>query len=146
MLRRDVLRSGAPLAIAVLGGLGVAACRQEPIRQPTVLTFVNRGGLADRGEQIRRAASDLGWITRQISHGAGSNAAQNRRGGPSAVIEATNNRDGHNVVVNIIYDTRTYQIRYISSVGLNYDGRQIHTYYNRQVELLEQRIQRESAL
>ena len=141
--RRDTLRSMVPLTAAVLGGFGLAACREEPIRQSSTLPFVGRGTMRERAEQIRRAAVELGWVTRELTPGT-RNAPQGRGGPSGGLMEAVNNRDGHNVVVNISYDTRSFTIRYVSSVGLNYDGARIHRYYNDRVERLEQAIQRAS--
>ncbi|HYF07439.1 MAG TPA: hypothetical protein VD970_07450, partial [Acetobacteraceae bacterium] len=67
--RRDTLRSMVPLTAAVLGGFGLAACREEPIRQSSTLPFVGRGTMRERAEQIRRAAVELGWVTRELTPG-----------------------------------------------------------------------------
>lgn len=151
MNRREVLRSVMPAAASVIGGFGLAACREEPIRQSYSVPFNGYGTLQDRAAQIRRAAAERGWVTRIVaSPGAGGgigntalgSAGVGRRSVP--VIEAVNNRDGHNVVVHITYDQNSFSIRYVSSTGLNYDGQRIHTYYNRQVQQLEQQIQRTS--
>lgn len=134
--RRGLLRSSIPAISAVLGGGFLAACREEPIRQPVTVSFVSRGSPSERTQQIMRAAAARGWTSRLMVA-----PSPNRRG----VIEAVNNTDGHNVVVRITYNSREFTITYVSSIGLNYDGRQIHTYYNGQVERLEQQIMRESA-
>lgn len=130
MIRRDMLRSVAPLGVAVFGGLGLAACRDEPIHRTFNVSFVGRGNMRERSEQIRRAANGLGWRAREM------------RGG---VIEAASAARGHNIVVNVTYDQRQFSISYVSSMGLNYDGQRIHTYYNGQVEALERAILRNSA-
>ena len=134
--RRGILRSSVPALAAVFGGLGLAACREEPIRQPTTISFVSRGSPAERTQQIMRAGAARGWMTRLMVA-----PSPTRRG----VIEAVNNTDGHNVVVRVTYNSREFSVSYVSSIGMNYDGRQIHTYYNNQVELLEQQIMRESS-
>lgn len=136
MNRRGLLRSSIAASAAVFGGLGLAACRETPIRQPTTIAFVTRASPADRTEQIRRAAGELGWGVRILAV-----PSPTRRG----LIEAVNNTDGHNVVVRISYNSRDFTVTYVSSTGLNYDGQQIHVYYNNLVERLETQIVRASA-
>jgi len=159
MKRRAMIRSVVPLGAAIFGGLGLAACREEPIRQPVSLPFDSYGTLQDRSAQISRAATERGWLTRPVNvTGAatatpqitpqwgqpGANAAV-RSGRAQPAIEATYNRDGHNVVVLIVYNQNNFSVRYVSSVGLNYDGQNIHSYYNSQVDQLVRQIQRTSA-
>lgn len=136
MTRRGLFRSSTPAVAAVFGGLGLAACREEPIRQSITISFVGRASPNERTEQIRRAAQERGWLTRILVP-----PGPNRR----AVIEAVKNTDGHNVIVRINYTSRDFNITYVSSTGLNYDGARIHVYYNNQVEMLEQAIMRHSA-
>jgi len=133
MQRRDLLRSSGPLVVAVLGGFGLAACREEPIRQPQRVAFGSPGLVGDRADEIERAATALGWTTRVL-------ASPNPAAGPRGLIEAVNTRTGHNIVVHIGYDTDGFSIRYVSSEGLNFDGQQIHAHYNGQVEQLERQI------
>ncbi len=159
MKRRAIVRSVVPLGAAVFGGFGLAACRSEPIRQPANLPFNSYGTLQDRSALISRSAAERGWVTRPVNvTGAatatpqitpqwgqpGANAAV-RSGRAQPAIEATYNRDGHNVVVLIVYNQNSFSVRYVSSVGLNYDGQTIHTYYNGQVDQLVRQIQRTSA-
>lgn len=143
MTRRGMLRSATPLAAAVFGGFGLAACREEPIYVGPTISFVGRGTGRDRAEQIRRAAAEHGWSTRELR----MLGARDRSGRvfQQGIIEASNPARGHNIVVNITYDVRQFTVRYISSTGLNYDGQRIHTYYNGTVENLERAIMRASA-
>ena len=144
--RRNVLRSAGPLAVAAFGGLGLVACREEPMHQSQNVSFVGRGSMRERADQIRRAATELGWATRELRVGGfrGNAAEGQNRVFTEGLIEATNVSRGHNIVVNISYDSRRFTIRYMSSVGLNYDGVRIHTFYNGQVESLERGIMRAS--
>jgi hypothetical protein len=56
-------------------------------------------------------------------------------------------RNKHTVVVNVTFDTKTYSIRYASSMNMNYqskDGKEIiHPFYNKWVALLKQGIDAE---
>ncbi len=144
--RRNILRSAGPLAVAAFGGLGLVACREEPMHQSQNVSFVGRGSMRERADQIRRAATELGWATRELRVGGfrGNAAEGQNRVFIEGLIEATNVARGHNIVVNISYDSRRFTIRYMSSVGLNYDGVRIHTFYNGQVEALERAIMRAS--
>lgn len=163
MKRRNFVQSAVPLGAAIFGGLGLAACREEALRQPTNMPFSGYGSMQDRARQIAVAAEQRGWTTRPVMVGAGGggggtagaaqltpawgqpNQAQvqprGRVGRAVPAIEATNTRSGHNVVVHILYDQNSFSVRYVSSVGLNYDGQNIHTYYNGLVDQLVRQIQ-----
>ena len=161
--RRAVLRTTTSALAAIFGGLGLAACRQEAMRQPTNVPFSGYASAPERARQITTAAEQRGWTARSVMASAGGggaggttqlapawgqpNQAQTRGRAARAVpaIEATNNRDGHNVVVQILYDQNSFSVRYVSSVGLNYDGQNIHTYYNGLVDQLVRQIQQTPA-
>lgn len=156
MKRREMMRSATALAAAILGGAGLAACRSAPMRQVNNIPFNGSGTMQDRSAQIRRAAAERGWTTRLVNLSAGGGgsgpwgnsamgATNTRQARAIPAIEATNNRDGHNVVVTIVYDQSSFSIRYVSSVGLNYDGTMIHTYYNDVIDQLVRQIQQASA-
>jgi len=159
MKRRNFVQSAVPLGAAIVGGLGLAACREEALRQPSNVPFSGYASAPERARQITLAAEQRGWTARPVMVGAGGggtggaaqlapawgqpNQAQSRGRAGRAVpaIEATNNRAGHNVVVHILYDQNSFSVRYVSSVGLNYDGQNIHTYYNGLVDQLVRQIQ-----
>ena len=46
----------------------------------------------------------------------------------------------HRAVVTVIYDTKSYSIKYKDSSNLNYDGKSIHKNYNGWVENLDKAI------
>ena len=47
----------------------------------------------------------------------------------------------HVAIVDIRYSTKSYSITYKDSKGLNYDGNNIHKFYNSWVQNLDNRIQ-----
>jgi len=51
----------------------------------------------------------------------------------------------HSIVVNVIYDTKRYSIEYKSSENLKARGQSIHWSYNREVNRLNDEIQRQTA-
>jgi hypothetical protein len=112
------------MGLFVLAGL--AGCgRTAPIKNEVRGEFLGRANLTRRGEQIRAAASDLGWKTQVIGPG---------------LIQATLDLRSHQAVVDISYDTHRFSIGYLRSTNLNYDGTSIHPNYNSWVGNLEREI------
>lgn len=124
--RRTVLRRLSPGVIAVLGAGWLGACRQQPIYQVEGAMFPGRGNLRDRAMLIRRAAATLGgWQLQDVRPG---------------LIRGTNTFRGHQMTVDIAFDVRSFAIRYVNSVALDYDGARIHPAYNDRVQELERAI------
>lgn len=124
--RRDALRRSLPVLIAAAGGLGLAACRSAPIYESTGGQFQGRGSLAEREATIRRAAASLGgWSLQPMRPG---------------LLRGTNTWRSHQMVVDIAFAIRTFSIRYVNSVNLDYDGTRIHQNYNSRVQALERAI------
>lgn len=128
LARRDVLRRGMPVLVALGGGIGLGACRAQPIYQSTGAQFPGRGNLAEREAQIRRAAaSQGGWHLQSIRPG---------------LLRGTNTWRSHQMTVDIAFDVRGFAITYVNSVNLDYSGGQIHSAYNDRVRALESAILR----
>jgi hypothetical protein len=128
LARRDVLRRGMPVLVALGGGIGLGACRAQPIYQSTGAQFPGRGNLAEREAQIRRAAaSQGGWHLQPIRPG---------------LLRGTNTWRSHQMTVDIAFDVRGFSITYVNSVNLDYSGGQIHSAYNDRVRALESAILR----
>jgi hypothetical protein len=124
--RRDALRRSLPVLVAVGAGLGLGACRAEAIYQSLNGQFQGRGSLAEREALIRRAAaSQGGWSVQSMRPG---------------LLRATNTWRSHQMTVDIAFDVRTFTIRYVNSVNLDYDGTRIHQAYNARVQALERAI------
>jgi hypothetical protein len=124
--RRSTLRSFAPVLIAFGAGIGLGACRGQPIYESTNGQFQGRGSLAEREALIRRAAaSQGGWSVQTMRPG---------------LLRATNTWRSHQMTVDISFDIRSFTIRYVNSVNLDYDGAQIHSAYNSRVQALERAI------
>ena len=84
--------------------------------------------MAERESQIRRAAATQpGWSIQPVRYG---------------LLRATNAWRSHQMTVDIAFDLRTFSIRYVNSVNLDYDGARIHTAYNSRVQALEAAILR----
>lgn len=87
--------------------------------------------LSDYEKAIVRAGSYRGWIMKPIAPGQ---------------LEATNVvRGKHTVVVDIVFNTETYSIKYKDSKNMDWDAatRTIHPNYNTWVKLLEADIKAE---
>jgi hypothetical protein len=124
--RRSTLRSLAPVLIAVGGGIGLGACRAQPIYESSNGQFQGRGSLSEREALIRRAAaSQGGWSVQAMRPG---------------LLRATNTWRSHQMTVDISFDIRSFTIRYVNSVNLDYTGAQIHQAYNDRVRALERAI------
>lgn len=63
------------------------------------------------------------------------------------LVEATRSWENgkHQIVVNVTYDAKRYSIEYKSSVNLKARGQSIHWAYNREVNRLNDEIQRQTA-
>ncbi len=130
MHRRDALRRSLPALVAIGGGIGLGACRNAPVYESANGQFQGRASLMEREAQIRRAAASLeGWSVQRMRPG---------------LLRASNSWRSHQMTVDIAFDIRTFTIRYVSSVNLNYDGAQIHQNYNSRVRALESAIIRQS--
>jgi hypothetical protein len=128
LARRDALRRGMPVLVALGGGIGLGACRAQPIYQSTGGQFPGRGNMAEREAQIRRAAaSQGGWQIQSMRSG---------------LLRGTNTWRSHQMAVDISFDVRTFSITYVNSVNLDYTGGQIHSAYNDRVRALEAAILR----
>lgn len=126
--RREALRRGLPAFVAVAGSIGLGACRQQPIYESTGGQFPGTGNLAQREALIRRAAASLGgWSLQAMRPG---------------LLRGVNTWRSHQMTVDIAFDIRSFSIRYVSSVNLDYDGAQIHLAYNDRVRALEAAILR----
>lgn len=77
---------------------------------------------------IEKTARNLGWTLSDIKPGS---FVAEREWGPNGK---------HNIVVDVVYDRKTFSIRYKSSKQMQYTGSSIHHTYNDMVEKLEDSI------
>jgi len=101
--------------------------KDAPIDTPTGVTRTVPGV----EKAIRSAGSATGW------------KMQSPRPG---LIVATTSWGSHTAMVDITYDTKSYNILYKDSTNLNYDGTNIHRNYNRKVEELDRAIRAQLAV
>lgn len=106
----------------------LAACVQ-PIYNVQGAPVEAAGGkpptMAEVEKAIVRAGSALGWRMQPVKPG---------------VVVGTLHLRAHTAVVEVTYDTRTYNITYKDSQELNYDGTNIHKNYNGWVQNLDKGI------
>lgn len=74
---------------------------------------------------IRRAGASLGWQMKTIKPG---------------LMVGTLNLRNHSAVVDVAYNTKSYNITYKDSANLKYDGTSIHKNYNAWVQNLDNKI------
>ncbi|MDH3232955.1 MAG: hypothetical protein OEQ29_05470 [Alphaproteobacteria bacterium] len=82
-------------------------------------------------EAIHRAGRKSQWVTKSVSPGA---------------IEAKREWGGgkHNIVVDVLYDTKTYRIVPKSSKNLTRSDGRVHRAYNEQINALQKAIKDET--
>jgi hypothetical protein len=106
----------------------LAACVQ-PIYNVKGAPVEGPGGkpptMAEVEKAIVRAGSALGWKMQPVK--------------PGHVVGTLNLRS-HTAIVDVTFDTRTYNINYKDSVELNYDGTNIHKNYNGWIQNLDKGI------
>jgi len=120
------------LLVAVVFAVAVAGCGSRPIMNVTAEPVVVTPGKTATNDNVRdailRAGSSLGWQMRPAAPG---------------VIAGSINLRGHSANIDVEYNTRTYNIVYRSSSGLDAQNGQIHKNYNGWIENLNNAIRRE---
>lgn len=123
-MRHTLKFAGLLLAVAALAG-----CNTMPIHNVSDAPVASASGKALSHDQVRgaiiRAGSALGW--------------QMRDEGPNKVV-ATLQLRTHTAVVEIPYTSRTYGIKYRSSVDLDERDGMIHKNYNGWIQNLTRGI------
>lgn len=122
---RRCLALASLLAVTALG-----ACRNAPIVAETGADFIGRASISQRADQIRLAGSSLGWRMESLRTG---------------LMRGTLDLRSHQAIVEIPFDTQRFQIRYVASTNLDYDGSTIHRNYNSWVQNLQSAIVAQSA-
>lgn len=117
------------IAIALFAATALAACaRTAPVYNVTgmpVTASKPNPTLDEVSKAIIRAGAGLGWQMAPVK--------------PGEMVGTLHLRD-HVAVVDITYDTKTYNINYKNSDNLNYDGQNIHKNYNGWIQNLDRAI------
>jgi hypothetical protein len=116
-----------------------AGARQAPLVDPERVLMINATPNPMTAAQVRTAivagGREHGWYVTEDK--PGQVALRYDRGGK------------HTVVITVDYDDKGYQIRYTSSVNLNYEEvngvREIHPNYNRWIQILIRSINANAA-
>ena len=126
MLRRSILLLVGASLVALAG------CRTAPIYDvigaPVVTT--KPATMETVRSAITQAGIGLGW--RMETQGPGT-------------IRGVLDLRTHHAVVEVTYDTKTYNIKYKDSTNLDYNGTSIHKNYNGWVENLDKAIRMQLA-
>lgn len=108
-----------------------AGCRTAPIKNVTNAPVMTAETTAPDLQQVRgaiiKAGAGNGWQMTPVQDG---------------LIIGTLNIRTHQAVVNINYDTKTYNITYKDSLNLKYNGATIHSNYNGWITNLDNAIKR----
>lgn len=124
------MRSTKWAAIVVAAGMLVAAGCRTPtpvynVSNAPISTSKPNPSLDEIGKAIVRAGTSLGWQMKQTKPGH---------------ILGTLYLRTHVAVVDVNYNTTSYNIQYKDSKDLNYDGTNIHPNYNGWVQNLDKGI------
>jgi len=115
--------------LVAFAAAALVACTLQPIHNVKGAAVETPGGrpasMADVEKAILRAGAALGWKMQPVRPG---------------LINATLNLRSHTAVVDVAYNTRTYDITYKDSKELNYDGTNIHRNYNGWIQNLDKGI------
>lgn len=119
------------LVLLCLALVSLSACGGRGVQVRTMERTVLQELPATKVEQaIITAAQRLNWSARKVS---------------GNTIEATLVTRGHEVVVDILYTAKGYEIKYKNSTNMRYDAEKqtIHGNYNRWLQRLDRNIQKE---
>jgi hypothetical protein len=123
------MRNSAKLGALVIAAAALTACTIVPIQNVSEAPVASASGRPLSNDQVRaaivRAGSGLGW--------------QFRDEGPNMLVGTLNLRT-HTAVVEVPYNSRTYGVRYRSSVNLNEANGSIHKNYNGWIQNLTRDI------
>jgi len=115
--------------LVAFAAAALAACTSQPIYNVKGAPVETPGGrpatMAQVEQAIVRAGSQLGWKMQPVRPG---------------LVVGTLNLRTHTAVVDVAYNTRTYDITYKDSKELNYDGTNIHRNYNGWIQNLDKGI------
>lgn len=106
----------------------LAGCRTAPIHDVVAAPVVTSKPVTMEVVQnaIVVAGTQLGWKMEPLNPGT---------------ITGTIELRTHRAVVEVTYDTKTYNIKYKDSLNLDYNGTSIHKNYNGWIENLDKAIQ-----
>jgi hypothetical protein len=124
---------GMALAAAVIVGCGTASMTGSPVYNVSgapIDTYGKPVTMTDVERAIIRAGLALGWQMRPVKPGH---------------IQGTLNLRTHTAVVDITYDTKSYNIAYKDSTNLDYNDGRIHRNYNGWIQNLEKGIRAQMA-
>jgi len=120
------------LTLLVAAPLLAAACTESTqTRGAQKIGYSGNVQLEKVTAAIHRAGRKTQWATKQVSPG---------------VIEARRDwgNGKHNIVVDVVYDDKTYRIVPKSSKNLGQSGGRVHRAYNEQIDALQNAIKGET--
>lgn len=107
--------------------LAATGCMQGVPEPKASIGMTGQANLAQVTTAIQEAGVETAWQMTVVRPG---------------LIEASREWGGgkHNMVVEVTYDAKTYNIKYKSSKNLGYDGQSIHRAYDTHVKRLDAAI------
>jgi hypothetical protein len=115
--------------LVAFAAAALAACTIQPIYNVKGAPVETPGGkpptLAEVEKAVVRAGTALGWKMQPVRPG---------------VMVGTITLRRHTAIVDVTFDTRTFNITYKDSVELDYDGTNIHRNYNGWIQNLDKGI------
>ena len=118
------------LLLFIVALILLSGCRSAPIYNAKDVPISPRLSASEEqiAEAIWSAGRQLGWSIKQVG---------------AWKIKAVKHIRRHSLTVSIEYSKTAFNILYVDSENLKYDGRNIHENYNVWVRQLEERIQKE---
>jgi len=116
--------------VILLLALLLNACRTSPIYNTENISISPRSSAtkSEVSEAIWSAGRRLGWRMEKIKPGE---------------MRGIYKKNTHRAIIAIHYDKSHFNIVYLDSEELKYDGSKIHVYYNEWIKKLEKKIQNE---
>ncbi|MFO7594123.1 MAG: hypothetical protein R6X15_08790 [Pseudomonadota bacterium] len=114
------------LLVAAAVGV-IVGCKTSPVYNvDNASVVVNKNITLDQMKTaIIRAGAKRGWAMKAVA--------------PGHVVGTLHQRQ-HMAQIDIKYNTQNYSITYKDSSGLNYDGTNIHNFYNKWIQTLRRDI------
>ena len=111
----------------ILACLAATSCTTGMVEPKGKIGMTGDATLAQVTEAVQQAGAEAGWETKVVRPG---------------LIEASRewSNGKHSMVVEVIYDAKSYTIKYKDSKNLQYDGGSIHRQYWLRVQRFDDAI------
>ncbi len=132
-MEEEMRKSAIRYVALIVATFAVASCTPTPVYnvESAPMSTSPAATLEQVTKSIKRAGDGLGWQMSDVKSGQ---------------IEGQLFLRNHIAIVDIVFDTKAFSIRYKDSTNLKYDGTNIHKNYNNWVTYLERAILAQTSL